>query len=67
MTGVESLPVQKIAPKADSMPDNAPSTDHPVLRTAKPEEGSSQGEFWAVLRALGLVVVGVIVLGYLFG
>jgi hypothetical protein len=48
------------------MSDEA-SSEPRLIRVAKPEEGSSQGEVWAVLRALGLVVIGVGVLGYLFG
>ncbi|WP_421992608.1 hypothetical protein [Roseococcus sp.] len=52
------------------MQDNPPpASTSPVnvLRTARPEEGTSEGEVWAVLRALGLVVLAVIVLGYIFG
>lgn len=39
-----------------------------VIRTAKPEEGaSSSGEFWAVVKAAGLVVLGILVLGWMLG
>jgi hypothetical protein len=38
-----------------------------VIRIAKPEEGSSKGEFWAVLRAVVFLVVGILVLGYIIG
>jgi hypothetical protein len=41
-----------------SVPRRAPIN---VMSSAKEEEGSAKGEIWAVLRALG-VLVGVIVL-----
>ncbi|WP_165585346.1 hypothetical protein [Roseococcus sp. SYP-B2431] len=38
-----------------------------VIRIAKAEEGSAKGEFWAVLRAVIFLVVGILVLGYVIG
>jgi len=35
-----------------------------VIRIAKPEEGSSKGEFWAVLRAILFVICGILILSY---
>jgi hypothetical protein len=38
-----------------------------VIRISKPEEGSAKGEFWAVLRAVVFLIVGILVLGYVIG
>ncbi|WP_421990336.1 hypothetical protein [Roseococcus sp.] len=38
-----------------------------VIRIAKAEEGTSKGEFWAVLRAVVFLVAGILLLGYIIG
>ena len=38
-----------------------------VMRISKEEEGSSKGELWAVLRALGLVIGAIVLIGYIIG
>jgi len=37
------------------------------MRISKEEEGSSKGEFWAVLRALAVLIGAVMLIGYLIG
>lgn len=36
-----------------------------VIRSSKPEEGSIEGEFWVVARAIVLLISGIIFLGWL--
>lgn len=36
-----------------------------VIRSSKPEEGSIEGEFWVVARAVALLIGGIVVLGWL--
>lgn len=38
-----------------------------VMQTSKAEEGPVKGEAWAVLRALVLLVGGLLLVGYLIG
>lgn len=38
-----------------------------VIRVAKIEEGSTKGEFWAVLRAVLVLFLVILVLGYIVG
>jgi len=52
----------KDAPGAMTMPQQAPVN---VLSSAKEEEGPVKGEFWAVLRALTVLMAVMIVLGLL--
>jgi hypothetical protein len=50
------------APSAMSMPQRAPVN---VLRSSKEEEGPVKGEFWAVLRAVTVLVGVIILVGFL--
>ncbi|WP_421991449.1 hypothetical protein [Roseococcus sp.] len=36
-----------------------------IIRSSKPEEGSIEGEFWVVARAVGLLIGGIVLLGWL--
>jgi hypothetical protein len=49
------------APGVVAMPRRPPVN---VMSSAKEEEGPVKGEFWAVLRALGVLVGVILVIGY---
>lgn len=36
-----------------------------VIRSSKPEEGSIEGEFWVVARAVALLISGIVILGWI--
>lgn len=43
------------------VPQESPAN---VMRSSKEEEGPVKGELWAVLRALGVLVAVIIVIGF---
>lgn len=47
---------------ADALMPQRPPVN--VIRISKEEEGPVKGELWAVLRALGVLVGAIIVIGY---
>lgn len=49
------------APSGGAIPQRPPIN---VIRSSKEEEGPVKGEIWAVLRALGLLVGFIILVGY---
>jgi hypothetical protein len=53
-------------PQLRSAPAMIPSARrNRVIRSSKPEEGSIEGEFWVVARAVALLIGGIVVLGWL--
>lgn len=45
--------------------ENTPQPASTIMHTSKEEEGPVRGEAWVVLRALGLLVGGMMLAGYL--
>lgn len=55
-----------VMPQLRSAPTMIPSTRrNRVISSSKPEEGSIEGEFWVVARAVALLIGGIVVLGWL--
>jgi hypothetical protein len=50
------------APAVAAVPRRPPVN---VIRLSKEEEGPVKGEFWALARALGLLIGAILLLGYI--
>ena len=58
------MAIEQKAPSEAVIPKRAAANR---MWISKEEEGSSKGELWAVLRALGLVIGAIVLIGYIIG